>query len=272
MTRLAPLLAVLFVGCFVSNPAEFEDCSDDSDCPAGQSCVSGFCIVGDAGDASVDAEVDDDMGQADMGPETCTQTPSICDENEECCFGECVTFGSGANCGGCGVTCTAGESCCGPDGGRCVPAGDEACDCPVGCGATEMCCAGTCTEVMNDVNNCGGCEVTCDPGQLCCSGGCVANDANNCGACGEICDPSEICCGAAGCKDPTAPGSCGSCGNVCVDSFCVNGTCCGDQAGEMNCDGSCVNTNDNDNHCGGCGVRCTGLEGCVSGECRLLGG
>lgn len=126
--------------------------------------------------------------------------------------------------------------------------------------------------------------------------GCEINlfaDAKNCGACGKECGVGEVCnrgiC-VCPCGSPCFPqnrldfdvDNCGSCGLRCPEQldtnserFCESGVCVTHCVpGSANCDGDTANgceTNvwNDPLNCGGCGVRCNGIDGqaCIDGRC-----
>jgi hypothetical protein len=95
--------------------------------------------------------------------------PAACD----CSCRDLAT--DGANCGGCGVACAAGQVC---RQGRC----EGASGCSGGgsaCAAGLCACSGRCTDLRTDVANCGRCGELCAVGETCRAGLCtpVARDA-----------------------------------------------------------------------------------------------
>ena len=108
------------------------------------------------------------------------------------CGTQCVDFDNdSANCGGCGVACTAG-SCC--NGGTCEGF------CPEG----QVLFGSLCIDLNNDSGNCGAYGTICAEGTCCNGGACVSecpagrtychgmcvdlqSDSNNCGSCGHTC-------------------------------------------------------------------------------------
>jgi hypothetical protein len=226
-------------GC--QNPAT--TCCTDADCPGGTCQGDGTCSC-----------------------------PSS--RPHRCPDGTCVDTGYDPNnCGGCGVRCRSGESCC---AGACVfcPAGAncyyQQCPCPAdrptvcdnicvdtkkglggffcgGCDALpcllfQQCCAGQCTTTEFNHDNCGGCGIVCGAGETCCLGRCVvtATDDANCGGCGVVCPPDRACV-ASGCT-------------------CVHGL--------VGCpDGTCRDVSSDPANCGRCGHRCAPTQGCVNGRC-----
>jgi len=157
-----------------------------------------------------------------------------------CCSASCVdTMTDSTNCGGCGVTCTMGQLCC---GGSCVP---------------------------NDETNCGSCGASCSGSDLCCGGSCVPSDAANCGACDTACGGGDDCCSSMCIDIREDDANCGSCGMACPGmEQCTNGRCC--PTGETFCAGSCRDTQVDNRHCGACNDRCNGSETCVMGACVRL--
>ena len=207
---------------------------------------------------------------------TCDDGFLDCDGNAEC------IPESRLDCGDCGVTCGIEEDCV---MGSCEP---------VMCGGGEQYCDGACTDTNSDDANCGDCGVVCPSGISCvggacdclaggvvCNGVCVSadSDPNNCGACGVQCSGPESCnLGVCGCP-PTAPlrcgntcvdpldaNHCGGCGNVCtLDQTCeAPGRCECNALGATQCDGGCVDTDNDPTSCGGCGNDCG-----VGGACNL---
>ncbi len=156
--------------------------------PAGESCANeGF-------DNDCDAVPDDVMGRNDpctvsanqgicrngtqqcqAGSLTCvtpvppadaaTAGEAACDGRDEDCDGV-VDDGfdlqvDAANCGECGRTCAAGETCC---GGGCVRVDTDPLHCGTcgnPCGNGVSCCAGVCVDLQTDAANCGACATDC---------------------------------------------------------------------------------------------------------------
>ena len=134
----------------------------------------------------------------------------------------------------------------GEDGGDADSDGDSDADsdstgCAGGCPPGQRCVSGRC------VSSCSGAGDCTVPYQ-CCDGGCVnvREDVNNCNACGNTCAPYGDSCigGVCSCNGAV------SCGDPMV--------CC-DSAG-------CRDTQDDEAHCGGCGVVCDGS--CAEGVCE----
>jgi hypothetical protein len=125
------------------------------------------------------------------------------------CDGTCVDPSADPrNCGGCGMSCPAGQSC---DAGACTLHcdGEQA-----ACGAGA---AAYCAPLASDPANCGTCGNACPQGQAC--------DA---GACTLRCEGGRTTCGAGAgqhCADLAADrANCGACGRACAD-----GETCGDR-------------------------------------------
>lgn len=154
-------------------------------------------------------------------------------------------------------------------------------------------CGGVLVDTQNDAQNCGECGnhcsaagPECDAPVVCRDGGCVCVGVSTVPTCGA----GHADCGA-GCVDlATTKESCGECGNACVDNpscsaptVCIDGGCVcpgalsGCLAGEVSCDGVCVDPLTDDANCGGCGeicgdgeLFCDGNGGCVEGACAQV--
>jgi hypothetical protein len=159
------------------------------------------------------------------------------------------------NCGTCGNKCAANEIC---RGGKC------------GCGPLSEHCDGVCTNVQSDPKNCGTCGNKCVTCQMCLAGACTTD-----------CPIGKDCCGTSGCVDTqTNPAHCGGCGITCdPDASCEDGKCvcssgarasgtCECPNGEMPCNGACVDTQTNPDHCGECDTKCTPCTECRGGACQ----
>lgn len=198
---LAVLLVGLWAGCGpqgsqgagdagpVEEWEEEEGCQPE-DCPSGQVCADGACVV----------------------PPTCS--PDNCDG---CCQGDTCLPGhlpgtcgiGGAGCQKCSSTsvCEAGvcEQVCGPDTCK------GCCDPVMGCiEGTDIGGCGIDGEMCSDC----GADATCSQGQ------CIAND------CFETCDG---CCVGNTCVEESSAQQCGADGNACVacpgSSICQEGQC-----------------------------------------------
>ena len=135
------------------------------------------------------------------------------------------------------------------------------------------------TNTRTDPNNCGGCGSVCAPGEVCLFGECkclcgsscftaINTDPYNCGTCGLKCpgDWRSLEFTNAASLDPAhGRPTCeqGVCGYACSPNW-------------ADCDGDIENGCETDLledplNCGGCGVRCDGIEGhaCVDGECLM---
>ena len=146
----------------------------------------------------------------------CTGTVA-CPTGSTPCNGRCITLDSlqtdPANCGSCGITCPAVQTCVG-----------GTCSCPAG---AEFC-NGACLDPIifqSDENNCGGCGNSC-PGDACAIPSCLD------GSCGtepvtcddfdpctdNICDPDQ-----GGCTYPfnTAPCTTGGAAGTCSLGACI---------------------------------------------------
>ncbi|NNC19414.1 hypothetical protein HJC22_27220 [Corallococcus exiguus] len=126
----------------------------------------------------------------------CPEEKVLCTSGLSVCGAECVDLqGDPSNCGACGASCGAGETC---QAGVC------------GCQSGTETCGDACAALASDPLNCGACGAACPSGQVCESGTCregcsagaercgdscvvLANDPLNCGACGAACPDVQSC-------------------------------------------------------------------------------
>jgi hypothetical protein len=230
-------------GCEISTDTDIANCGSCANrcsyANAAASCLGGVCV----------------MGACDLGWADCNFTDTD----------------------GCEVDLTSDEDNCGNCGNRCLyPFGNG--ECLGGFCSLESCDAGYDDCDNNEAN---GCEAN------------LNEDENNCGWCGNICPTGgdtyecenglcvitqcnpgwEDCDGLPGngCETNVANGdtsNCGDCGVVCnlpnATPDCVNSTCVVDSCNLNweNCDlghanGCEINTSNDENHCGGCGLACS---------------
>ncbi|MEI9950156.1 MAG: hypothetical protein WDO74_14570 [Pseudomonadota bacterium] len=218
-------------------------CSDGAcavSCAAGQLDCDGICI-NPASDRSY-CGATAGCGLNDVGSKG-----AICATGKVCSAGTCA------------VSCPAGQLNC---NGSCVnPASDASyCGATAGCGLNGLGSAGTACAAGLRCED-GACAVSCPGAQLDCGGACInpASDSAYCGA-------------TAGCGE----NSVGSPGVACAPgTVCAGGSCepdCG--ASLLECNASCVNTENDPSHCGSCETQCNlahGMNVCNGGECALLG-
>ncbi len=195
-------------------------------------------------------------------------TPGYVDCNHNPADGcEVNTATDNANCGACGMTCSAGMVC---SAGVCVTS----------CGSGLTPCSGRCTNLLFDPTNCGACGTAC-PVLTNASAVCTAS------GCGMVCNAGYADCDGVtsnGCEAPlTSTTSCGSCANVCparanATPTCSTGVCgytCSPGYADCNglaTDGCEVNTQTSPTQCGSCGHACSlsnATAGCVSGACTV---
>ncbi|HTU56934.1 MAG TPA: hypothetical protein VMF89_00850, partial [Polyangiales bacterium] len=160
------------------NPGSDDDCDGRVDELEGRggtcTLMSGFgpcgagrldCVEGMGGGLSCVRE----------GPpvsETCNAQDEDCDGHID----EGFDFSTdGANCGGCGQTCSGDELCC---GGVCLAtsvaseSGCPACSTENPCADAASCCGGACRDFKHDRRHCGSCGHSCEQAQRCCEGTC----------------------------------------------------------------------------------------------------
>jgi hypothetical protein len=244
-------------GCEVNGNSDLGNCGTCGDAcitpNATPSCTSGQCAIAVC-----------NTGYADCD----TKVPDGCEVNIQ---------SDPNNCGTCGDICS-------------TPHATPAC-------TNQVCSIGACAPGYLD----------CD-GKV--SDGCEINggaDVTNCGTCGNVCavaNGSPTCTGGAcailscnpgfqdcdhkatdGCEvnTNTNTANCGSCGSPCITPnatpSCANGMCgiASCNPGFANCDGSVtdgceINTLNDANNCGGCGMKCNlpnAVAACTNGMCTV---
>ncbi len=182
-----------------------------------------------------------------------------------------------AHCGGCNIACTVANGSPVCASGNCGIA-----SCNTGffdCNSTYT--DGCEASLLNDINTCGTCSTVCSVANgspRCNSGSC---EIAQCTAPWRDCNTSYI----DGCETNTQTtiAHCGACGNSCSVSngspACNGGTCeiasCTAAFRDCNnsyADGCEINSANNTNHCGGCGISCSVRNGsprCSSGSCEI---
>ncbi len=126
----------------------------------------------------------------------CPPQGVVCSEGLSACGEICMDLQSSPqSCGGCGVSCEAGQIC-----------QEGACTCAPG---AEVC-GGACVVTKTNPDHCGACGNACGEGEVCddglckvscsepttqCGQSCVVldNDAANCGACFNACEQGQSC-------------------------------------------------------------------------------
>ncbi len=220
-------------------------------------------------------------GRSDTYSEYCGGCGVVTAPNEDCCTGARVRVDQDSSCGSCGYVCGAHMHCerTHEDPDRRDDRFGCACDAPDASGRWTDCdhvpTNGCEIDLDRDRLNCGACGRACGNNQDCAGGDCAcvapfldcdgsatngceantANDTNHCGGCGIRCGEGETCnAGRCTCGGVSASGAeaCPGAANVC----CAN---------------TCIDTDTNPAHCGGCGVRCGASETCGGGRCRCGG-
>jgi len=200
----------------------------DSEC-AGQILPSPETCANAMADDDCDGVMDDIPGRGDP----CVATGAV---------GQCQLGHRGCDGGGPELVCLAAEPVMETCDGN-----DNDCDMSIDEGF----------DLSNDPMNCGACGNACGAEETCCGGDCVdvRASADHCGACatdgGATCGATEVCCNGS-CADAA---SCGTCMEDCAMS------------GRECCTGACVDTQGDENNCGGCGVECAAGQVCCGGSC-----
>lgn len=222
----------------------------------------------------------------DIDQDNCGVCGRRCRSREHCEFGRCE--------------CNAGTSRCGP-GECCVP--DERC-CRDEEGVGRNCCAvgltccsdGTCRDLGSQLH-CGACFDECAANERCCQNVCTpVNTVARCGDCGQSCEPGEECCRKGSrnltvgnrsisvqnweCTRLGTNSDCNACSDacpapkICQDRSCVcptnrdpcGATCCA--VGQRCCNGLCVDTRTDPQHCGACNNACAPPKVCDATGCH----
>lgn len=138
----------------------------------------------------VGGEVCVDMGGSfgctslDTDPLNCGMVGNACGEGEGCVAGMC-------ECGTTGAACASGQACC---GGACIDVTADAANCG-GCGVV---CSAHAPDCAASACTCAAAGAACTAptagalGETCCVGGCVANDDSSC-TCGTRCIGLDEC-------------------------------------------------------------------------------
>ena len=131
------------------------------------------------------------------------------------------------------------------------------------CDRGELFCSNQCVSAASR-QHCGGCNNDCEgqgrgTGFQCFSGACQCTQSAHCGS--GSCTPEGLCeCNGTVCNQGEACGP----GDACS---CNGGLGCA--AGRACCETppGCFDLQNNDEHCGGCGIRCPAGQSCTDGEC-----
>lgn len=219
--------------------------------------------------------------QVCSGSSCVTPTPSCSDgifngdEEKTDCGGSCPTS--------CSATCAPGTENCDTSNSDCetnIYTSNIHCGaCSAACPAFSQCNVGTCsclagrencetanpdceTELASTNAHCGACGVSCGANSDCVNSNCVCRSGF--GSCNGL--PTD----GDGCETylQTSTTNCGVCGRSCP--VCVGGSCASCTAPMADCgSNSCdINTENDNNNCGGCGVVCGANSQCVNSACQ----
>ena len=237
---------------------------DNSSCT--NTCAQGFidCNKNVADGCEVNSAVD---------PQNCGNCTIICGFGLECVVGKCQcpkgtadcdgskdngcetdTSSDPASCDGCGKACSSGQ--------RCVA---STCTCQIGFADCNLQPGDGCEAPLTNEHSCGSCDLDCGV-------------HSNCVAAGDCdCEPGYLDCDAAvpGCETPkTDPNHCGTCNTVCPAATpACDGTACNTGCGALTrCGSSCVDTQVDQQNCGGCGKPVGLNQKCVAGKAVCVTG
>jgi hypothetical protein len=212
-----------------------------------------------------------------------------CSQGFDCGTGTCVNLVGTVEC-----SCDFGSELS-PVTGTCVIVNE----CQAGAQLGHRWCDGSCRDLLNDVSYCGSCDNACSGPGVCVNGSCACSNAGltycdgvcvnahtsttDCGTCGNSCAVGASCvadncqcpdgqvpCGGV-CQSIGTTARCSGCDDVCPQgASCTGSGCsCPGSAPDV-CNGRCVNSATDPEHCGGCGGFCDVGIGmaCQGGECR----
>jgi len=239
------------------------------------------------------------------------QATGPCPANMTRCSGTCVDLLTDAeNCGGCGFSVPAGETCIrgafsgaagvSPPATKTTSSPTTARTTVTAAAATTATaaaiqtsclsglalCSGACRDLKTDSNNCGSCGFVCPAGTSClnswCLEGAKGSNTNGSGTVSAYspCTGRETLCGSTCADLLTDTNHCGVCDRACgSDEICVNARCgpaCS-TSGTTLCGSDCVDLSTNMTNCGSCGNECRtflpnaqGSE-CIEGKCVVYG-
>jgi Stigma-specific protein, Stig1 len=131
-------------------------------CGQGQVCTAGKCALTCQQGLTLCTQSNADAGVSDA-----SVSDASSDGGGGLAFPYCANVQTdNANCGGCGITCGAGQQC---NNGTCTTT----------CGNSQTLCTGQdgganyCSDTTSDPNNCGGCGTVCPSSNSCLKGKCV---------------------------------------------------------------------------------------------------
>lgn len=254
-------------GCPTGSACSAGSCTPTSTCSGSFTrCPSGFCNNLDS-DTRNCGSCDNVCPTPDHGSATCINR--VCGFRCGSNFGDCNGSASDGceaylvndanNCGACGARCATGQTC---SDSRCM-------DVSSGCGAGLTYCAGVCRDTRTDNTNCGTCGIICTGTRTCQAGTCT-EPTMTCGTGLTLCSGRCV-------STLSDPLHCGACGADCTSGGTLNQTCSAGRcvpvapscvgAGQMYCDGVCVDTYNDAAHCGACRFACASGWSCTSGRC-----
>ena len=209
-------------------------CFRASDCAPFYVCVSGSCLQAEANrtDASFPTEREEGVEGGSSLERKNAERNMTCSLSQIPCDGACVDpRSSSQHCGRCDRACTSLQQC---REGSCV----QSCLSERDCSSGKLCKEGLCTSKCQKTAD-------CSRGQVCRQGLCFRIFVPYCSALVPCASRSS-----------------------CVKTLCYSThSQCSASRGEAFCEGKCVLTHSDPEHCGLCGKSCSPPQKCVNGDC-----
>ncbi len=130
----------------------------------------------------------------------------------------------------------------------------------------QMCSPGQCTNTSTDSKNCGQCGEVCPSNSSCSGSMCFCSPGFT------VCDNGTQCCGGTSTPATATPATPAPATATAAPRTPTASASPGCPAGQMMCNGQCINTHTDPNNCGACNSPCnttnTSSVSCVNGVCQ----